>query len=291
MEQMTTATRPVELVRRAVPTSEGAGVNLVRAFGFQETAKLDPFLMLDDFHSDNPADYSAGFPAHPHRGMETVTYMISGSVEHADNTGRHGRIGPGEVQWMTAGSGIIHEEMPQVSEERLQGFQLWVNLPAERKMMVPRYQEIRREAIPLVRPAQGVEVRVIAGRTEGTEGPVRQLVVPIELVDVSMAPESAYEASIPRGWSAFAYVFKGEASFGREKWRAGEEHLVVFGDGDAVRVSTEDDEARFLLAAGRPLREAIAWRGPVVMNTDQQVNEAFREIREGTFAHRQANII
>jgi redox-sensitive bicupin YhaK (pirin superfamily) len=283
MEQMTTNVRPVELVRRAVPTTEGAGVNLVRAFDFEEAKRLDPFLMLDDFHSNNPSDYSAGFPSHPHRGMETVTYMISGSSEHADNMGHHGRIGPGEVQWMTAGSGIIHEEMPQATEGRLQGFQLWVNLPSVRKMMTPRYQDIRKEMIPVVRPSDGVEVRVIAGRFGEAEGPVRDLVVPIVLLDVSMSPDSSFVHSLPEGWSTFAYIFEGEASFGKEKWRTGEEHLVVFGDGDAIQVRTEDDRARFLVASGRPLREPIAWRGPVVMNTDDELRQAFQEIREGTF--------
>ena len=278
-----TTIRPAELVRRAVPTTEGAGVNLVRAFGFSEASRLDPFLMLDDFHSEAPADYSAGFPSHPHRGMETVTYMISGSSEHADNMGHRGRIGPGEVQWMTAGSGIIHEEMPQPTQGRLQGFQLWVNLPAAHKMMRPRYQDIRKEAIPSVKLEGGTEVRVIAGRFGEAEGPVRELVVPIELLDVAMPPEGQVEIPVPKGWSAFAYVFEGEALFGREKWRTGEEHLVIFGEGDGIQVRTEDDGARFLLAAGRPIRENIAWRGPVVMNTEDQLREAFREIREGNF--------
>jgi redox-sensitive bicupin YhaK (pirin superfamily) len=286
MTQMTTTTRPVERVRRAVPTTEGAGVNLVRAFDFEEAPRLDPFLMLDDFHSNNPADYSSGFPPHPHRGMETVTYMISGTSEHADNMGHRGRIGPGEVQWMTAGSGIIHEEMPQPTEGRLQGFQLWVNLPASKKMMPPRYQDIRKEMIPVIRPAEGVEVRIIAGKVGQTGGPVQDLVVPIELLDVKMSPDSNFVHSLPAGWSVFAYVFEGEASFGHEKWRAGEEHLVIFGDGDTVLVRTEDDGARFLLASGRPLHEPIAWRGPVVMNSDDQLRQAFQEMREGTFVRR-----
>lgn len=283
MERKTVTARAVERIKRADPTTEGAGVNLVRAFGFGEASRLDPFLMLDDFHSENPADYSAGFPSHPHRGMETVTYMISGTAEHADNMGHHGRIGPGEVQWMTAGSGIIHEEMPQATGGRLQGFQLWINLPAANKMMPPRYQDIRKDMIPVLSPSEGVEVRVIAGKVGDAEGPVRDLVVPIELLDVRMGPSSRFEHVVPRDRTAFAYVFEGEASFGNERWRAGEEHLVVLGDGDAVVAQTEDDGARFLLVSGRPLHEPIAWRGPVVMNSEDELKQAFAEIRESKF--------
>lgn len=283
MEQTTTLIRPVKRVRQAQPTEEGAGVHLVRAFGNTDADMLDPFLMLDDFHSNNPADYTAGFPAHPHRGMETITYMISGSSEHADNMGHQGRIGPGDVQWMTAGSGVIHQEMPQATSGRLQGFQLWVNLPGEKKMIPPRYQEIKKEMIPVVHAIDGVEIRVIAGRLGGMEGPVKELIVPIELFDVTIQPEKGYKHPIPQGWSAFAYVFEGEAIFGPEKWRAGAEHLVIFGDGEAVQARTDEDSARFLLAAGRPLHEPIAWRGPVVMNTEEQLRDAFREMREGTF--------
>ncbi len=283
MQGRTKHIRAVELVRRAEPTLEGAGVRLVRAFGYEEASRLDPFLMLDDFHSDNPADYSAGFPSHPHRGMETVTYMISGASEHADNMGHHGRIGPGEVQWMTAGSGIIHEEMPRSTGGRLQGFQLWVNLPAAHKMMAPRYQDIRKEMIPSLNPINGVEIRVIAGRVGEAQGPVRDLVVPVELLDVKMGPNSLFEHIIPPDRTAFAYSFEGEASFGDERWRAGEEHLVILGEGDTVVVRTEVDGARFLLASGKPLREPIAWRGPVVMNSDEELKQAFIEIREGTF--------
>jgi redox-sensitive bicupin YhaK (pirin superfamily) len=288
MEQTTMTIRPVKRVRQAQPTEEGAGVHLVRAFGNSDVDALDPFLMLDDFHSNNPADYAAGFPAHPHRGMETVTYMISGSSEHADNMGHQGRIGPGDVQWMTAGSGIIHQEMPQATTGRLQGFQIWVNLPADRKMIPPRYQEIKKEDIPVLRPADGVEVRVIAGQFDGAVGPVRELVVPIELFDVTIMPEKMFELSLPEEWSVFAYVFEGEAIFGPEKWRAGEEHLVIFGNGGKVQVRTDEDRARFLLAAGRPLREPIAWRGPVVMNTEDQLRDAFREMREGTFVKKRS---
>ncbi len=283
MQGRTKNVRVVELVRRAEPTVEGGGVRLVRAFGSEETARLDPFLMLDDFHSENPADYAGGFPSHPHRGMETVTYMISGASEHADNLGHHGRIGPGEVQWMTAGSGIIHEEMPQATGGRLQGFQLWVNLPAAKKMMAPRYQDIRKEIIPVLEPSAGVEVRVIAGKVGESMGPVRDLIVPVELLDVKMGPNSLFEHVVPSDRTAFAYIFEGEASFGDERWRAGEEHLIIFGGGDNVVVRTENTGARFLMASGKPLHEPIAWRGPVVMNSEEELKQAFREIREGTF--------
>ena len=283
MQARTKNIRTVELVRRAEPTMEGAGVRLVRAFGFEESSRLDPFLMLDDFHSENPADYSAGFPSHPHRGMETDTYMISGTSEHADNLGHQGRIGPGEVQWMTAGSGIIHEEMPQATDGRLQGFQLWINLPAANKMMAPRYQDIRKGMIPVLEPNDGVEVRVIAGKVGEAAGPVRDLIVPVELLDVKMGSKGRFEHVVPNDRTAFAYIFEGEASFGDERWRAGEEHLVILGEGDTVVVRTENAGARFLLASGKPLREPIAWRGPVVMNSEEELKQAFREIREGKF--------
>jgi redox-sensitive bicupin YhaK (pirin superfamily) len=220
--------------------------------------------------------------------METITYMISGSSEHADNMGHQGRIGSGDVQWMTAGSGVIHQEMPQATVGRLQGFQLWVNLPGEKKMIPPRYQEIKKEMIPVVHPTDGVEIRITAGKFGDSEGPVKELVVPIQLFDVSIIPEKTFEFSLPAGWTTFAYVFEGEGIFGPEKWRAGPEHLVIFGEGEKIQVRTDEDYARFLLAAGQPIHEPIAWRGPVVMNTDEEVREAFREIREGTFVKRRS---
>lgn len=282
MREITENLRAVRMVRRARPTVEGAGVNLVRAFHANELPDLDPFLMLDDFHSDDPSDYQAGFPSHPHRGMETVTYMIKGSADHQDSMGNRGTIGPGEVQWMTAGSGIIHGEMPR-GDDGMQGFQLWINLPRRSKMMAPRYRDIRRDMIPVVRPSDDVEVRVIAGVFNGVEGPVRELVVPVEYLDVRMGPGTEFEHTIPSGRSAFAYVYDGLGRFGEGMATAGPENLVVFGDGDRVRVTASDRGVRFLLVSGEPVREPIAWRGPVVMNTEDELEQAFEELRAGTF--------
>ena len=281
MREMTENVRTVRMVRRARPTVEGAGVNLVRAFHAKELPDLDPFLMLDDFHSDDPADYRAGFPFHPHRGMETVTYMVKGSTEHRDSMGNQGTTGPGEVQWMTAGRGIVHEEMPR-GDDGVQGYQLWINLPSRSKMMPPRYQNIGREAIPVTKPSNDVEVKVIAGSFNGAVGPVKDLVVPIEYLDVRMEPGGRFEHGVPRKRSAFAYVFQGVGSFG-DASAAGPENLVVLGDGDVVRVRASDQGVRFLLVSGEPVREPMAWRGPVVMNTDAELRQAFEEIEAGTF--------
>lgn len=272
----------VEMVRQARPTVEGAGVNLVRAFDGRELPQLDPFLMLDDFSSNDPSDYGAGFPSHPHRGMETITYMLQGYTEHHDGIGNRGRIGPGEVQWMTAGSGIIHGEMPRGEGGRLQGYQLWVNLPQASKMMAPRYRDVRRDEIPAVRPAEGVEVKVIAGTVGGVQGPVRDLVVPVEYLDVSLRPGVSFEQSVPEGWASFAYVIEGKGNFGTTASEAGAQSLVVFGGQGSVIASSREG-VRFLLVSGRPLREPIAWRGPVVMNTEGELRRAFEEIREGNF--------
>jgi redox-sensitive bicupin YhaK (pirin superfamily) len=282
MRETTENLRAVQMVRRAQPTVEGAGVNLVRAFHANELPELDPFLMLDDFHSEDPADYQAGFPSHPHRGMETVTYMVKGFADHQDSMGNKGTIGPGGVQWMTAGSGIIHGEMPR-GEDGMQGFQLWINLPRASKMMRPRYQNIGKDMIPTARPSDDVEVKVIAGAFRGVEGPVKELVVPVEYLDVRIGPGGGFEHDIPRGRAAFAYVFQGRGSFGGSTGAAGPENLVVFGEGEMVRITASDQGVRFLLVSGQPVREPIAWRGPVVMNTEAELRQAFEELREGTF--------
>lgn len=283
MRMETEDLRTVNMVRRAQPTVEGAGVKLKRAFHAKELPELDPFLMLDDFHSDDPADYRAGFPSHPHRGMETVTYMIKGSTDHRDSMGNRGTIGPGEVQWMTAGSGIIHGEMPRGDGRGMQGFQLWINLPRANKMMPPRYQTIRKDMIPVVSASENVQVRVIAGTFHGAEGPVRELVVPVEYLDVSIGPGGRFEHSVPGERAAFAYVFQGRGSFGLEGSMAGPEDLVVFGQQGLVQVIASDQGVRFLLVSGEPVREPIAWRGPVVMNTEAELRQAFDELRAGTF--------
>jgi len=263
---------------------EGAGVRLKRAFGYHDVPKFDPFLMLDDFHSDDPDDYLAGFPWHPHRGIETVTYMLGGAVEHEDSMGNRGTIGPGELQWMTAGSGIVHQEMPQRTAGMLAGFQLWVNLPASRKMMDPRYRDVKAEDPPVVDMGNGMLVKVIAGEAGGKRGPVRDIVVDIQYLDVTMPTKSALEHPIKRGHSAFAYVFRGNGQFGPDtKSRAGPESIVLFDDGDMASVRALDAPLRFLLISGKPIGEPVAWGGPIVMNTQEELDRAFEEYKKGTF--------
>lgn len=275
--------RPVVKVNRSKPLLEGAGVKIKRAFGYRDIQTLDPFLMFDDFHSEDPQDYMAGFPLHPHRGIETVTYMINGEVEHRDSIGNHGVIRSGDVQWMTAGSGIMHEEMPRRTEGMMQGFQLWVNLPQAHKMMSPRYREIKREDIPVVEPEMGVEVKVVAGEVDGATGPVKDLVVKVRYLDVELAPNHIWEHTIPEDESAFVYVFQGKGSFDRTEEQFGPEHLVMFGEGDTFMAKSRQNGVRFLLASGRPLREPVAWGGPIVMNTEAELEEAFSELNRGTF--------
>lgn len=276
---------PME-VREARPTMEGAGVRLRRGFGFAEVPRFDPFLMLDDFRSDRPEEYRAGFPLHPHRGMETVTYMLEGQVEHADSMGNAGTVGAGAVQWMTAGSGVVHEEMPGHVDGRMGGFQLWVNLPAEKKMMNPRYQEIAAEAIPTVR-RDGAAVRVIAGEHSGIRGPVAEIVADPTYLDVTLAPGVTFEHPTNRTMTAFAYIHGGSAAFGTNGVAIGNAHVVRLGDGDVIRARAGLEGARFLLVAGRPIGEPVAWRGPIVMNTNAELSVAFEELRAGTFVRKQ----
>jgi redox-sensitive bicupin YhaK (pirin superfamily) len=274
--------RSFERVITGNQTTDGAGVRLYRVFGHDQTTRLDPFLMLDDIHSSDPDDYLAGFPEHPHRGMETVTYMISGSITHRDNLGNKGIIRSGDVQWMTAGSGIIHQEMPQRYEGMLQGFQLWVNLPRKDKMMPPRYREVPSETIPKVKLADDVEVRIIAGKLKDVQGPVRDIVVPVDYFDVSMPKGSRFIHRLQRGRNAFAYVFSGSVSDGGGSTaRSGQ--MAIIETGEEARFEADQSGARFLLVSGEPIREPIAWGGPVVMNTREELDEAFREIENGTF--------
>lgn len=266
------------------PTIEGAGVNLKRALGPGEARVVDPFLLLDDFHSEDPADYVAGFPWHPHRGIETVTYMIRGVVEHGDSIGNKGAINSGDVQWMTAGSGILHQEMPQEYKGMFQGFQLWVNLPAAQKMMKPRYRDVRKDQIPSHSPEKGVDIKVIAGRSNGIEGPVKDLVIETEYLDVSLAPGRTLNHRVKKQNTALAYVFEGSASFSPESGHeTGAENVVVFGEGSEIEIQAGADHARFLLISGRPLKEPIAWGGPIVMNTQAELDLAFQELRTGKF--------
>jgi len=276
--------RRIEKVWKSKPTIEGAGVRLKRAFGFDEVPQLDPFLLLDDFRSNNPTDYLRGFPWHPHRGIETITYILAGDAEHGDSLGNRGVISSGDVQWMTAGSGIIHQEMPKGDPEgRMWGFQLWANLPASAKMMDPRYQEIKRSDIPEVTTAGGATVRVICGQVDGVRGPVREIVTDPEYLDVSLPPGATFTHSVKAGHTVFAYVFEGEGYFDPGRDPATRETVVLYGPGDTVEVSTEEQPVRFLLVAGRPLKEPVAWHGPIVMNTQEELRVALREYEQGTF--------
>jgi len=288
----TAAARAIKKTWQSTPTVEGAGVHLKRAFGFSEVPQLDPFLLLDAFHSEDPADYRAGFPWHPHRGMETITYMLDGDVEHGDSLGNRGIISAGDVQWMTAGSGIVHQEMPKGNRRgEMWGFQLWANLPARHKMMTPRYREITQAAIPVVKTPEGATVRVISGSMGDVQGPVREIVTEPEYLDVSLPAGASFTHPVARGHTVFAYVIDGAGDFegGREAADrgaaspSGEGTLVVYGPGDRVTIAADKRPVRFLLVAGKPLGEAVAWYGPIVMNTQEELRTAFREYEAGTF--------
>ncbi len=295
-------TRRLKKLFKGQHVLEGAGVRLRRAMGNREVPQFDPFLLLDDFRSDKPEDYLRGFPWHPHRGIETITYVLKGSVEHGDSMGNSGAIGRGDVQWMTAGSGIIHQEMPKGDADGgMYGFQLWANLPASHKMMDPRYREVKETDIPLVTVQGGTSVRVVAGRIDGTSGPVKDIVVDPEYLDISIPPGSQFVHPTKKGYTVFAYVFEGRGIFCNEKklfsydavgsnyfdFRldpyASDGTLVLFDDGDQVVVETEDEPVRFLLIAGKPIGEPIAWYGPIVMNPAEELETAFREYSEGSF--------
>jgi redox-sensitive bicupin YhaK (pirin superfamily) len=275
---------------------EGAGVHLHRAFGFGDTAETDPFLLLDDFRNDDPRKYENGFPWHPHRGIETITYVLAGTVEHGDSLGNRGAIRAGDVQWMTAGSGIVHQEMPQGDEQgRMHGFQLWANLPSSRKMTAPRYQEIESKDIPETVDDDGTKARVICGEFRGVRGPVEGIAADPVYLDVSVAPNTRTRLPVGLDRHAFAYVFAGDGTFrdasdpqhvptdvvggGKVENRS----LVLFDTGKEVTVQAGEQGIRFLLASGRPLKEPVAWRGPIVMNTQDELRQAFAELSDGTF--------
>jgi redox-sensitive bicupin YhaK (pirin superfamily) len=271
--------RKVEKILERQLTFEGAGVKLKRVLGNDKNSTLDPFLLLDHFGSDNPKDYIKGFPWHPHRGIETVTYMWTGEVEHGDSMGNKGVIKSGDVQWMTAGSGIIHQEMPQKYNGLMQGFQLWVNLPAKKKMIDPKYRGIEREQISIFQ-RDGVRIKVIAGKVDGTEGPVRDLAIAIEYFDVELAPGKVFEQAAPKSRTAFAYVVNGSIEVLDKTIMAGQ--CAVFGKGDLVKIASKLG-SRFLFVSGEPLKEPVAWRGPIVMNTQAELDKAFEELDIGTF--------
>ena len=277
-------TRKISEIIEPQTVVEGAGVRLKRSIGTRTLDYLDPFLLLDHFQSKNPADYQAGFPLHPHRGIETVTYLLTGAVRHRDSVGNSGEIGPGDLQWMTAGRGILHEEMPQVRPEGVAGFQLWVNLPKKQKMIAPRYQNVNANEISEIQREGGAKVRVIAGSVDGVVGPISGIAAEPMYLDVSIAPHGSFNLSVPRGHSAFAYVFNGEGGFGPEKRRVTTPRLVVWDDGDFVEASAEEKPLRFLLVSGKPLNEPIARYGPFVMNTKVEIEQTLRELQAGTFA-------
>ncbi|MCW5980215.1 MAG: pirin family protein [Bryobacteraceae bacterium] len=298
--------RPIKRIIKSRPTLEGAGVRLRRAFGFGNTSDFDPFLLLDDFRNDIPEDYLAGFPWHPHRGIETVTYVLGGTVEHGDSLGNRGTIGAGDVQWMTAGRGIIHQEMPKGDEAgRMHGFQLWVNLPASLKMAPPRYQGVESRDIPEVTDDDGTRVKVICGDFWGKTGPVDGVASAPTYLDVSVPPGKRRTLPVETTRHAFAYVFAGEGKFCNASgplavptepagWldtkppvQADNRSLILFDRGDELQIEAGEEGVRFLLVSGQPLHEPVAWYGPIVMNTQEQLREAFEELDKGTFLGRE----
>jgi redox-sensitive bicupin YhaK (pirin superfamily) len=280
------STRKIKQIYKGRETIEGAGVRLDRVFGYREVPRFDPFLMLDDFGSKDPDDYMAGFPWHPHRGIETVTYMLHGTVKHGDSMGNKGEISDGQVQWMTAGSGIIHQEMPVKQEDYLRGFQLWVNLPASHKMMPPRYQDIKATDIPEHSAETGIKVKVISGHYHGTVGPVKGIIGNPEYLDIYVPADKKFEHVVPKGHTVFAYAIAGEGYFDADKKKVLDGFLVLYGDGEKIAVETVHVGVRFLLVSGKPIEEPIAWRGPIVMNTEEELDRAFREFHDGTFIKR-----
>lgn len=294
--------RPVKRVVKARPTIEGAGVHLRRAFGFGDPSEFDPFLLLDDFRNEKPEEYLAGFPWHPHRGIETITYVLAGTVEHGDSMGNHGAIAPGDIQWMTAGRGIIHQEMPKGDPQgRMHGFQLWANLPSALKMTEPRYQEVKSNEIPEVTEDDGTKARIICGNFWGKRGPVEGIAADPVYLDVWVPPGMRKTLKVEMQSHAFAYVFAGAGKFCNASgplavptesvgWldtkppiEADNRSLILFDTGDEVTVQAGDEGIRFLLVSGRPLKEPVAWYGPIVMNTQAELREAFDELERGTF--------
>ena len=282
--------REIRKLVDTVTTSDGAGVTLKRGIHNAQLSEFDPFLLFDHFGSANPDEYIAGFPMHPHRGIETVTYMLKGIIKHRDSSGNEGVISSGDVQWMTAGSGIMHEEMPQIREGEMEGFQLWVNLPAKDKMMNPRYQDFKSEEIPVFE-TEGAKVKVIAGEIDGVNGVITDIEASPTYLDITLAASGKFRQNIEAGHEAFAYLFEGEANFGTDSKRASDSEtalvktpkIVVFEDGDFVEALGETEGARFLLVSGAPLNEPIARYGPFVMNTREEIQEALSDLQEGTF--------
>jgi redox-sensitive bicupin YhaK (pirin superfamily) len=278
------STRNTKRITQSQPTIEGAGVRLRRAFGFGNTADYDPFLLLDDFRNDNPEDYMAGFPWHPHRGIETITYVLAGTVEHQDSLGNKGSLGAGDVQWMTAGSGILHQEMPKGDQKgRMHGFQLWANLPAALKMTRPRYQDVKASDIPEVTDDDGTRARIICGEFWGKKGPIEGVAADPRYLDISVPAGKTKHLPVETTRHAFAYIFDGSGKFHLSAVPADNRSLVLFDSGDEVVITAGDQGVRFLLVSGKPLEEPVAWRGPIVMNTKAELQTAFEELQRGTF--------
>jgi quercetin 2,3-dioxygenase len=295
--------RPVKRIVSSKPTIEGAGVHLRRAFGFGDTTKFDPFLLLDDFRNERPEEYRAGFPWHPHRGIETITYVLAGDVEHGDSLGNRGTLGAGDVQWMTAGRGILHQEMPRGDEKgRMHGFQLWANLPSSLKMTAPRYQDIKAQEIPEITDDDGTRVRVVCGDFRGKRGPVEGVAADPRYLDVFVPPGKRKTLPVELERHAFAYVFEGSGDFRAAskpfgvltektdgeneiivREQTGNRSLVLFDSGDEVTVQAGDEGIRFILVSGKPIKEPVAWYGPIVMNSEAELKQAFSELRQGTF--------
>jgi quercetin 2,3-dioxygenase len=285
------AVRKIKNVIRGKATIEGAGVHLKRAFGNNEVPLFDPFLLLDDFHSDNPADYVKGFPWHPHRGIETITYMLQGEIDHGDSMGNKGIIHPGDVQWMTAGSGIVHQEMPKGQQGgQMWGFQLWANLPASHKMMAPRYREVKSSQIPAIVTRDGASVKIICGQIENTRGPVQDIVTAPEYLDITVPAKSHFRHITAGERTVLVYVIDGTGYFDANKdTLLGPETVAALTAGDEVQVTAQEKSLRFLLIAGQPIREPVAWYGPIVMNTEEELRTAFEEYQNGTFLkHKQS---
>ena len=295
--------RPVKRIVSSKPTIEGAGVHLRRAFGFGDTTEFDPFLLLDDFRNDRPDEYRAGFPWHPHRGIETITYVLAGNVEHGDSLGNRGNLGAGDVQWMTAGRGILHQEMPQGDEKgRMHGFQLWANLPSSLKMTAPRYQDIKAAEVPEVIDDDGTRVRVVCGDFWGKRGPVEGVAADPRYLDVWVPPGKRKTLKVEVERQAFAYVFEGSGNFRASsapfgvltektdgvneilvREQTGNRSLVLFDSGDEITVQAGDEGIRFILVSGKPIKEPVAWYGPIVMNSQAELQQAFAELKQGTF--------
>jgi redox-sensitive bicupin YhaK (pirin superfamily) len=289
--------RPVKQIIHPKPTLEGAGVRLQRGFGFGSTNEFDPFLLFDDFRNDNPADYLAGFPWHPHRGIETITYVLTGTVDHGDSLGNRGSLGAGDIQWMTAGSGIMHQEMPKGDQQgRMHGFQLWANLPASLKMTKPRYQDVPAKDVPEVTDNDGTKVRVVCGEFWGQKGPVEGVAADPRYLDISVPPRTRRVLPVESSRHAFAYVFAGSGTFRdasepravrnelmNDEYDLSNRSLVLFDSGDEIVVESGDEGIRFLLVSGQPIEEPVAWYGPIVMNTQAELRQAMRELQLGTF--------